>query len=152
MRDSEIFSLRGEAHHPWHLYAGVVLLNEEGKLPLILDTENAYTFPRATMSTDESFVRVTHRLILEQIGVVPTIGEYLGSITTLYTRYDGTSIEKTVLYFDAHFMSTYGGNKNRGEERIWVTLNEAYDLLLKEAHGEEAIIDRVRAGKIASTP
>jgi hypothetical protein len=146
MRDTEIFSLRGEAHHPWHLYAGVVLLNEEGKLPLVLDTEGVYGLPKDTLASDENVIAAAHRIILAQVQVVPQVSGYLGSVTTRYVRYDDSSIEKTVLYFEARFTTPFGGLKDKGKELIWLTLDDAYDLLAKEHNGEEALIDRIRVG------
>lgn len=146
MKDTEIFPLRGEAHHPWHLYAGVVLLGENGKLPLMRDSGGAFILPRQTLLSNENFVSAVHQLVLETANVVPQLTGYLGSVTTLYTRYDGSAIEKTVLYFEARFASAYHGRfiepPEDDGELAWVTLGEAFDLLAQEPHGEEAIIER----------
>lgn len=147
MRDTEIFSLRGEAHHPWHLYAGVVLLNEEGRVPIVRDSEGVYELPKDTLTSNENLIVAVHRIILEQIRVVPYITEYLGSRVTEYKRYDGSGIEKTVLYFDARCTSPMGGLPSSREGMVWVTLDEAYEILHKERSGEETIIDHVRAGR-----
>jgi len=149
MRDTEIFPLRGEAHHPWHLHAGVVLVGENGRIPLVRDSEGSYQLPRATLATDENFISCIHRLVLDTVRVVPTLSGYLGSVTTLYRRYDGSTIEKTALYFEASFRSPYHGRFSApglyDDGLTWVTLGEAYDLLSLEPHGEETIIERVGA-------
>lgn len=145
MRDTEIFPLRGEAHHPWHLYAGVVLLGEHGRLPLLRDSEGAFVLPRQTILSNENFIGAVHQLVLETVNVVPQLTGYLGSVTTLYTRYDGSTIEKTILYFEARFNSAYHGRfaePPEDGEVAWVSLGEAFDLLAQEPHGEEAIIER----------
>lgn len=145
MRDSEIFPLRGEAHHPWHLYAGAVLLREDGRLPLLYDSDGGFVLPRKTMLTNENFIHAMHQLVLETVNVMPQLTGYLGSVTTLYTRYDGSTIEKTVLYFEARFESPYHGSfapAPDDDEHTWVMLGEAFDLLAQEPHGEEVVIER----------
>ncbi|MDB5189237.1 MAG: hypothetical protein JWL82_194 [Parcubacteria group bacterium] len=151
MRDSEIFALRGEAHHPWHLYAGVVLIDTEGKVALVKDPDGSYTLPRETMSTDEHFVMATHRLVLEQVQVVPHLIHYLGTLTRPYKRYDGAVTEKTVVYFQANFESAYhgrfGSDDTANGSRLWLAPEEARKMLADQPNGEEVIIDRLTPTK-----
>ncbi len=148
MRDAEIFPLRGEAHHPWQLYAGVVLLDEHGRLPLLRESDGCLALPRQTLLTSENFVSAIHQLVLETANVIPTLTGYLGSVTSRYIRYDSSTIERTILYFEARFRSAYRGRYTDlpaftpYDELTWVSLGEAFELLAQEPHGEETIIER----------
>ncbi|MDB5265207.1 MAG: hypothetical protein JWN64_778, partial [Parcubacteria group bacterium] len=124
MQDTEIFLLRGEAHNPWHLYVGVILCNKEKKVAIVQDNDGTYVLPRETVSSEDNLVRLVHRLILERVGVVPHVDQYLGLHVMPFDRFDGTKIEKTVLYFKAHFESVYHEKFSEGikDERLrWVS-------------------------------
>ncbi len=147
MQDTEIFHLRAEAHHPWHLYVGVVLADKDGKIAVVKDPDGTYVLPRETVATDDSLVRLVHKLVLEQIGVVPEVRMYLGSNVIPFDRYDGTKTEKTILYFKATFESPYHEQFAEGpvmrEGVEWLPLTEAEERLLAQPWGEQAILVRL---------
>ncbi len=146
MKDSEIFHLRGEAHHPWHLYVGVLLSDKDGRVAIATDSDGTRIFPRETITTDEELLRTVHRLILEQIGVRPEVRMYLGSHTTAFDRYDGTVTEKTILYFvacfDETFYEKFSSTLPEKEGVEWYAPVEAAALLAKQPWGEDALIAR----------
>lgn len=149
MRESEVFHLRGEAHHPWHLYVGVVLSDKEGKIAIVEDPDGTLVLPRETVDSDDSLVRLIHKLILDQVGVVPEVRMYFGSKTIPFDRYDGTTTQKTVLYFSAQFESPYHEQfESMPVTRagvIWLSLQEAHSRLAEQPWGEEEILDRIAA-------
>jgi len=144
MRPTEIFPLRGEAHHPWHLYIAVVLCNADGKIAIVKDPDGSYLLPRETVSSDDSLVPAIHRLVLEQVGVVPHVRWYLGALTVPFTRYDGAQTEKTVLYFEALAESRYANAESDSDTKRWLSPEDAKALLLEQPHGEGEILDRLR--------
>jgi hypothetical protein len=147
MRDTELFTLRGEAHHPWHLYAGVVLHDKEGKIAIVEDSNGTGILPRDTVATDDTLARLVHKIILGHVGVVPEVKLYLGLHTMPFDRYDGTKIEKTVLYFLASFEDPYHDQFAEETQRkgvAWLPFAEAHAFLASQPWGEEKMLERVR--------
>lgn len=143
MQDSEIFYLRAEAHNPWHLYVGVVLSDKEGRIAIVEDPDGTFTLPRETVASDDSIVRLVHRLVLEQVGVVPEVRRYVGSHCIPFDRYDGTKTEKTILYFDAVSTSRYPTTSERAGLR-WLAPEEAERFLREQPWGEERLFSRLQ--------
>ena len=132
MRESEVFHLRGEAHHPWHLYVGVVLSDKEGKIAIVRDPDGTLVLPRETVASDDNLVRLIHKLILDQVGVVPEVRVYLGS---------------HIIPFGAQFESPYHEQfQSMPIARAgvtWLSLGEAKTRLAEQPWGEEEVLDRL---------
>lgn len=147
MQESEIFHLRAEAHHPWHLYAAVVLCDKGGRIAIVKDEDGSFRLPRETVASDDSLVRLVHRLILAQVGVVPEVKRYLGALVLPFDRFDGTKTEKTALYFEATFErpqhSQFTEDTNKDDALQWLPLVEAKKLLAAQPGNEATVLDRL---------
>ncbi|HEX2792226.1 MAG TPA: NUDIX domain-containing protein [Candidatus Paceibacterota bacterium] len=149
MQESEIFHLRAESHNPWHLYAAAVLCDKDGRIAIVKDEDGSFRLPRETVASDDSLVRLIHRLVLAQVGVVPDVKRYLGALVIPFDRFDGTKTEKTVLYFHAPFESPYHGQFTEGASKQeglqWLSLAEARELLAGQPGSEAEALDRLDA-------
>lgn len=139
------FQVRGDSNNPYHLSIGTVVTDEE-KIALVKKPSGIYTLPRETVYSDESIEDALNRGIEEELGVLVNIIKFLGTQITYFDRPDGTSVEKTTIYFLAN--KTGETSKNQAEDELddaieWFESNEAIKILKEQSNMEFKLIERV---------
>jgi hypothetical protein len=142
------FQLAGDKNNPFHISAGMVLINETNQLALIRKNTGIVTLPRETMYLQESFYQSIQRGAEEELGLKIEPVRYMGSLKTYFLREDNTRVEKTTLYFLVKKISAEENNRLPMEDEvedqtIWVELDEAESLLKSQDNPEFEILEKL---------
>lgn len=101
----------GDSGHPYHLSVGALVMNEKGEILVHhysnlsawgygLELGACVLLMRESVEFGETLEQALHRGLMEEFGTMGTIVTYIGSIVSHFRRpHDGTSIEKTTVYF-----------------------------------------------------
>ena len=114
---------------------GCVIENEEGKILLVLPSNNfgPWTFPKGGVDEGESIPEAAKRETFEESGYTVELGDFLGVYTTSYT---------TTHYWKASPIGNPGAPGWETQEVRWVTLDEAAALL--ENPRDHKLLDKLK--------
>lgn len=136
--------LAGNHVNPYHFTVGAVV--EDGELiAIIRKPDDYYTLPRETAYANESLYDAVVRGLQEEVGVVPEIFGYTGALLEHFNYIDGTSIEKTTVYFHCKKLSSCEKSPEIDEQNdkvLWLPKAEAINRLKACGNEEYKIVLR----------
>lgn len=125
-----------EEKYDFRRAARAVLFDDEGKVAILHVSKNNYhKLPGGGVEENEDLKQALTREIKEEVGCEMEIGQEIGSIVEYKNYPDGTNLKhESICYFGklkgekgvAQFTEE---EADRGFELIWVSLDEAIDLL-----------------------
>jgi hypothetical protein len=142
------FQLAGDKNNPFHVSAGMVLINETNQVALIKKNNGVINIPRETMYLQESFYQSIQRGAEEELGLRIEPVRYMGSLKTYFLREDETKVEKTTLYFLVKQVSSEQNNRLPMEDEIedqtiWMEIGEAISILKSQNNPEFEILQKL---------
>lgn len=131
----EQYSTAGEKS-PYGISSGCAVYKIDNNIALILllirDRKNivSYHLPKGTVYVDESLEQAALRETAEEAGVKVELTAYLGADRGEFV-YEEKQYDKIFHYYGAKFIKDIGSMDNEHDGKVWVSTDEAINLLEK---------------------